>query len=75
MKYKPNRPLSRRQIIIAGGVLSSYIFALPRLTFAASEYQETNVVEGGNIQGQVLFAGAAPKPDRVLISKDNAHCG
>ena len=75
MKYKPNKPLSRRQIIIAGGVISSYI-ALPRLTFAAaSEYQETKVVEGGEVQGQVLFTGAAPKPDRVLISKDNAHCG
>ncbi len=49
--------------------------AMPGLTFAGTDYRETDVTDGGTIKGTISFKGTLPKPDNILISKDNHHCG
>ena len=66
--------LSRRRLIAAGAAVCACA-ALPGLTIAGAGYREVSIPEGGAIKGQVSFKGTLPKPDRILISKDNVHCG
>ncbi len=66
--------LSRRRFMATGVAAGAYAL-LPALTFAGDNYRETSVPDGGLIQGKVVFKGSLPKPDQILISKDNEHCG
>lgn len=66
--------LSRRRLLAAGAAISAYA-VLPSLTLAGGGYQETRVTNGGMIKGTISFKGTLPKPDEILISKDNHHCG
>ena len=44
-------------------------------TGAKAKYKETDVTDGGSVQGAVIFDGAAPDLPLAEIAKDNEVCG
>src|SRR5437867_9918561 len=54
-------------------VLSAALIALPVSGMAA--YEGGDVKDGGTISGTVKFAGTAPAPKKLEVSKDKEVCG
>lgn len=66
--------LSRRHLLAAGSAtLAAAALGLPVAAKAA--YRESKVTNGGIFKGIARFKGTPPKPDQILISKDQHHCG
>ncbi len=45
------------------------------VTAAEAKYKETDVTDGGSVQGAVMFDGAIPELPTAEIAKDNEVCG
>jgi hypothetical protein len=59
----------RRLVIVA---IAAYALVRP---VKAHAYQAETVIDGGTISGLVTFAGPAPVPQRLEVSKDKDICG
>lgn len=74
MIIKPTTNLSRRRFMAASGAFTTSL-VMPGLAASASDYQESGVADPGKISGQIVYKSDPPAESKVLISKDNHHCG
>jgi len=64
--------MQKTSLILAIALVAA---TLTQKSACAQDYSEIEVVDGGTIEGRVIFSGDAPAPLRLLITKDAEICG